>query len=127
MDTLQLLKDVALPALGLVGGWLAKGWRTRQKKEQDILSNVQQILASQKDYIADQDERNTKANNMIARLEKKLDDKNRSIRRANGCKYTNVDGGCPVLNSEEDNDKSPCDNCTYKKEEEDKHNDNGEN
>ena len=126
MDTLQFLEKFVLPVITLVVGWLAKGWRTRQKKEQDILSNVQQILSSQKDYIADQDERNTKSNNMIARLEKKLDDKNRSIRRANGCKYTNMDGGCPVLNSEEDNDKSPCDNCTYKKQEEE-NNDNGEN
>lgn len=127
MDTLQFLEKFVLPVITLVVGWLAKGWRTRQKKEQDILSNVQQILSSQKEYIAEQDVRNDKASKMITRLEKKLDDKNRSIRRANGCKYTNVDGGCPVLNSEEDNDKSPCDNCNYKKEEEEKHNDNGEN
>ena len=94
---IEILRDVGIPILTLIGGWFAHLFRTKQKKEQDILANVQQILQMQKEYIADQDAENKKTRDMNARLEKKLDDKRESIRKANKCKYTNEGEGCPVL------------------------------
>lgn len=117
---LELLKDVGLPTLTLLGGWFGHMFRTRQKKEQDILANVQQILSIQSSYIAKQDEVNKKTRDMNARLEKKLDDKRDSIRQANKCKYTAEGDGCPVLRREDELDDK-CKNCNFNK------NDNSEN
>ena len=112
MDTvvIELLERVGIPILTLLGGWFAHVFRSKQKKEQDILSNVQQILNLQKEYIAEQDTENKKTRDMNARLEKKLDDKRESIRKANKCKYTAEGDGCPVLNHEDFLDDK-CKNC----------------
>ena len=107
---IDLLERIGLPILTLIGGWFAHLIRTKQKKQQDILSNVQQILQMQKDYIAEQDEENRKTRNMNARLEKKLDDKRESIRKANKCKFTNEGDGCPVLLHEDSLDDK-CKDC----------------
>lgn len=117
---LEILKDFILPLITLLGGWFAHMFRTKQKKEQDILSNVQQILAMQKEYIAEQDADKKKTRDMNARLEKKLDDKRESIRQANKCKYTATPEGCPVLIHEDYLDEK-CKNCEINK------NDKGEN
>lgn len=110
----DILERVGIPILTLFGGWFAHLFRTRQKKEQDILSNVQQILAMQKQYIAEQDEENKRTRDINKRLEAKLDGKNKSIRKANWCKYTNEGEGCPVLNQEEKNDgEDKCETCKY--------------
>lgn len=126
MNLSSIATDVLIPILTLIGGWFAHLIRSKQKKESDILENVQQILQMQKDYIADQDAQNKKNCNMIARLEKKLDDKNRSIRQANKCKHTNEGDGCPVLGMEEKQEKCDldCGNCKIKEEVE--QDDNGE-
>lgn len=110
---IEIFKDVLLPLITLVGGWFAHLWRTKQKKEQDILSNVQQILTMQKEYIAEQDADKKKTRDMNARLEKKLDDKRESIRQANKCKYTVSEEGCPVLIHEDYLDEK-CKNCEMK-------------
>ena len=112
----DILERVGVPILTLMGGWFAHLFRTRQKKEQDILSNVQQILAMQKQYIAEQDEENKHTRDINKRLEAKLDGKNKSIRKANWCKYTNEGEGCPVLHQEEKNDGDhydKCETCKY--------------
>lgn len=110
---LEILKDVGIPILTLIGGWFAHLWRTKQKKEADILDNMKQILTMQKEYIADQDAENKKTRDMNARLERKLDEKRESIRQANKCKHT-VDGdGCPVLIHEDELDEK-CKNCDLK-------------
>ena len=111
---LTLLKDVGIPLLTLIGGWFAHLFRTKQKKENDILSNVQQILTMQKTYIAEQDAENKKTRDMNARLERKLDDKRESIRQANKCKYTAEGDGCPVLIHEDELDVK-CKNCELNK------------
>lgn len=115
MDTVivDMAERVLLPILTLVGGWFAHLFRSKQKKEQDILANVQQILQMQKDYIAEQDEENKKTRNMNARLEKKLDDKRESIRKANHCRFTSEGDGCPVLKNEDLLDEK-CKNCNLK-------------
>jgi septal ring factor EnvC (AmiA/AmiB activator) len=110
---LEILRDVGIPALTLVGGWFAHMFRTKQKKEADVLDNVQQILKLQKDYIAEQDAENKKTRDMNARLERKLDEKRESIRKANKCKFTTEGDGCPVLNHEDYLDEK-CKNCDLK-------------
>ena len=116
-SVVEVLKDIILPAFTAVVGWFASVWRSRQKKEADVLTNVQQILGLQKEYIASQDAENKKTRDMNARLEKKLDDKRRSIRQANWCKFTNEGDGCPVLNHEQKIDGDRCETCQYNKEE----------
>lgn len=101
MDWSSTAIDFILPALTAVGGWFASVWRNKQKKEGDILTNVTQILEMQRVYIADQDAENKKTRDMNRRLEKKLDDKRESIRKANRCKFTNEGDGCPVLAHED--------------------------
>lgn len=115
MDTvvIDMAERVLLPILTLVGGWFAHLFRSKQKKEADILQNVMQILDLQKKYIADQDTENKKTRDMNARLEKKLDDKRESIRKANHCKYTSEGEGCPVLRHEDELDEK-CRTCALK-------------
>lgn len=115
MDSIvvEILRDVALPAVTAVAGWFASVWRTRQKKDADMLENVTQMLKMQKDYIADQDAENKKTRDMNRRLEKKLDDKRESIRKANRCQYKNEGDGCPVLAHEDLLDEQ-CQNCDLK-------------
>lgn len=110
---IEILEKVGIPVLTLIGGWFGGIFRTKQKKEQDILTNVTQILDMQKSYIADQDAENKKTRDMNIRLERKLDDKRESIRQANKCKHTAEDGGCPVLNHEDYLDEK-CKTCSYK-------------
>lgn len=115
MDTIviDMAERVLLPILTLAGGWFAHLFRSKQKKEADILQNVMQILDLQKKYIADQDAENKKTRDMNARLERKLDGKRDSIRQANKCKYTAEGDGCPVLKHEDELDEK-CKNCNLK-------------
>lgn len=114
---IDIVEKIVLPLLTLFVGSIWQKFRTRQKKEADILANVQQILQLQKDYIAEQDEENKKTRDMNKRLEAKLDGKNKSIRKANWCKFTNEGDGCPVLKQEEKNDDyNKCDICKYNQE-----------
>lgn len=110
---LELLKEVGIPLLTLLGGWFAHVFRTKQKKEADILDNMKQILSLQSAYIASQDAENKKTRDMNARLERKLDEKRESIRQANKCKHTADGDGCPVLIHEDELDEK-CKNCNLK-------------
>lgn len=105
-----IFESVVLPLITAVLGWFASVWRTKQKKEADVLTNVTQILEMQKQYISEQDAENKKTRDMNRRLEKKLDDKRESIRKANKCQYTNEGDGCPVLANEDKNDNR-CKDC----------------
>lgn len=115
----ELLESFVLPLVTAVAGWFANVWRTKQKKEADVLTNVTQILEMQKQYITEQDMENKKTRDMNRRLEKKLDDKRESIRKANKCQFTNEGDGCPVLANEDKNDNRCKDcqlNCDVKSE-----------
>lgn len=116
MNLSSITTDILIPILTLIGGWFAHLIRSKQKKESDILENVQQILSLQSEYIEKQDAENKKTRDMNARLEKKLDDKRRSIRQANRCKHTNEGDGCPVLSMEEkfETCNLDCNNCKMK-------------
>lgn len=109
---IEVLQNVGLPIVTAVGGWYVSIWRSKQKKERDVLDNVSQILELQKNYIAEQDQENRKTRENNARLEAKLDGKRASIRKANYCKYTNEGEGCPVLRSEETQDER-CETCKF--------------
>lgn len=110
---IEVLERVGIPIITLFGGWFGHMFRTKQKKENDILANVQQILNMQREYIKEQDADKKKTRDMNARLEKKLDDKRESIRKANHCKFTNEGEGCPVLRHEDELDDQ-CKNCELK-------------
>lgn len=116
---IQILQNVALPIVTAVIGWFAKVFRDRQKKEKDILANVEQILGIQKKFIEEQSIANEEMTKTNKRLEAKLDRKNKAIRKANWCKYTNEGDGCPVLVEEEKHDgyATACENCKYNQEE----------
>lgn len=109
----DVFREILIPAFTGVAGWFASVWRTKQRKEADILDNMKQILEMQKEYIQEQDKENKKTRELNARLEKRLDQKRESIRKANKCKYTNEDDGCPVLIHEDLLDEK-CSNCKLK-------------
>ena len=109
----DIFREIFLPLLTLAGGWFAHLFRSRQKKESDILDNIKQILDAQRQYIAEQDKENKKTRDMNARLEKELRDANQSIRQANKCEFTNVGKGCPVIAHENEIDEK-CKACSLK-------------
>lgn len=115
-SVIELAQNVFLPALTCVGGWFANAWRSKQKKERDILDNVVQIMEMQKKYIADQDADIKRTRDINKRLEAKLDKKNKSIRKAFNCKFSNEGEGCPVIIEDETSDPcyDKCDNCQFK-------------
>lgn len=119
MDTALIdgFERVLLPIITLLGGWFGHLFRSKQKKESDILDNVKQILVLQKSYIEEQASMLKETKDMNRRLEKKLDKKDRSIRRANICKFTSEGDGCPVLSSEEKYETDYCADCAYNKKE----------
>jgi len=109
-----ILQTVVLPIVTAVIGWFTNAWRNKQKKENDILQNVTQILEMQRKYIAEQDGEKREQTNMIKRLEAKLDRKNKSIRQAYKCKAAS-DSGCPVLDEDENSDpcQDKCATCSF--------------
>lgn len=111
-----IAQTVILPTVTAIGGWFASIWRSKQKKEADILDNVKQILELQKAYIEEQANTIKETKEMVQRLEKKLDKKSKSIRKANFCKYTSEGDGCPVLTQEEKCEQDKCETCEYNKE-----------
>ena len=117
MDWSDILTNVGVPIATAVCGWFASVWRTKQKKEKDVLENVSQILEMQKAYIAEQDAENRKTREYNKQLEEKLNGKRKSIRAANWCKFTNEGDGCPVLNEDRKDDPDKCETCKYNQEE----------
>lgn len=108
--------NIGLPIVTLFMGWFGNAWRSRQRKEADILQNVQQILDLQKRYIDEQQQTILETRAMNKRLDLKLEQKNKSIRQANRCKFTNEGDGCPVLQNEEHNDRDKCVTCQFNHE-----------
>jgi hypothetical protein len=108
--------NFVLPVVMGVVGWLGSAYRSKQKKEGDILDNVQRIIDIQDAHIKKSEEALAKSENLNKRLEAKLDRKTKSVRAANKCKYTSEGDGCPVLNQEEKNEHCygiDCASCTH--------------
>lgn len=108
--------NIGLPLLTLFMGWFGQAWRSKAKKKADELDNTKQIITMQREYIAEQQAQMAKYTATNQRLEAKLDRKNKSIRQANKCQYTNRDGGCPVLLNEEKNEQYNCAACKFNEE-----------
>lgn len=112
----MILINFVLPIISAIIGWLASAYRNKQKKEGDILSNVERIVAMQDSHIQKAEVTLQKSEKVIQRLEAKLDRKNKSVRAANKCKYTNEGEGCPVLAQEEKNEHvydTQCEHCEH--------------
>lgn len=106
----ELLNSFVLPVITLIVGWLSSAYRNKQKKEKDILENVQQIIDIQKAHIS--------ASSQIQKeLEIRLDLKSRAIRRAYECDHFRSGQNCPVIKHEEENENIlatlPCDKCEH--------------
>lgn len=103
----EVLINFVLPICTALIAWFGNAYRNKQKKEHDILDNVQQILDMQNQYI----ERQSKTLDIITA---KNDRKRESIKRAYQCKIPSEE--CPVLQHDahvvED---TRCDTCAYKK------------
>lgn len=109
--------NFVLPVITLILGWLVNAYRNKQKKEHDILDNVQRIIDLQNAHILKSEQALEKSDRQNQRLDAKLDRKNKSIRRANNCPHTNEGDGCPVLIQEEANEKvydEGCRLCEYR-------------
>ena len=113
----EILQNIGLPLVTGIMGWFGNMWRSRQRKDKDILDNVIQILDIQKKYIEEQQGTIDETKKMNKRLEGKLNKEYKCMRQAFKCKYSNVGDGCPVLLLEEryDND-TVCEDCKLKKE-----------
>jgi hypothetical protein len=108
----ELWMQIALPVVTGLVGWFTNAYRNKQKKEGDILDNVQRIIDIQDAHIKKSEESLAKSESLNKRLEAKLDRKSKSVRAANKCKYTNEGNGCPVLVQEEKNEHCYDINCT---------------
>lgn len=105
--------NIGLPILTLFAGWFGQAWKSKAQRKADDLDNAQQIITMQRDYIAEQQATLAKYNAVNQRLDAKLDRKNKSIRQANRCRYTNEGDGCPVLTHEEKSEEDKCETCKF--------------
>lgn len=122
-----------IPILGAlvtgIIGWFGNAYRNKQKKEKDVLDNVQLIIDIQNQRIAKDEQERQEFRAELAdskrdrlEMEHRLDLKRWSIRKALNCKYVNSDGGCPVIQQEEKNEQSiaqfKCETCKFQNDEE---------
>ena len=125
VQILDVLSTVVVPIATAALGWLGSAYRNKQKKEGDIMANFKQMMSIQNDFIsglkANIDERDAallESKHVNQRLEAKLDRKDKSIRKANFCKFSNEGNGCPVLLQEEKNyseyHENLCDKCEHR-------------
>lgn len=115
---IDILRDVMLPVVLALLGWFGNAYRNKQKKEHDILDNVQRIIDLQNSHIsrceASLDERERAYKEMC----KKNDRKRETIKKAYNCKIPSEE--CPVLiyDAQEHNvDNTKCNTCKYKNDE----------
>lgn len=106
----EILQNIGLPLVTGIMGWFGNMWRSRQRKDKDMLD-------IQKKFIEEQQGTIEETKKMNKRLEDKLNKEYKCVRQARKCKYSNVGDGCPVLLLEEryDND-TVCEDCKLKKE-----------
>lgn len=103
----DILVDFGLPICTALIAWFGNAYRNKQKKEHDILDNVQQILDIQNKYI----ERQSKTLDIITA---KNDKKRESIKRAYQCKIPSEE--CPVLiHDAEVVEDNRCETCNLNK------------
>ena len=106
--------DFVLPIIMGVAGWLGNGYRNKQKKESDIITNFKAMRDADREFIEECRKDLKESRDMNKRLEAKYNRKCKSVRAANKCKFTNEGDGCPVLEQEDKNERIydiECANC----------------
>lgn len=106
--------DFVLPIIMGIAGWLGNGYRNKQKKESDIISNFKAMRDADREFIEECRKDLKESRDMNKRLEAKYNRKCKSVRAANKCKFTNEGDGCPVLEQEDKNERIydiECANC----------------
>lgn len=121
---LDAVGAAVIPVVTAVLGWVGNAYRNKQAKERDIMANVKEMMGIQNDFIAglkaNIDERDASLNEIKRinhRLETKLDQRDRAIRKANFCRFTSEGDGCPVLMQDEPDHpfyKELCDKCEHR-------------
>lgn len=111
-NMIDAIKDIALPIILGVLGWLGNAYRNKQKRESDILDNVQRIIDMQNGHITRCETSLDEREKAYKEMCRKNDRKREAIKRAYKCKMPSED--CPVLiydaqTHEQENSK--CDNC----------------
>lgn len=110
----MMLVDFVLPIIMGVAGWLGNGYRNKQKKESDIITNFKAMRDADREFIEECRKDLKESRDMNKRLEAKYNRKCKSVRAANKCKFTNEGDGCPVLEQEDKNERIydiECANC----------------
>jgi hypothetical protein len=110
----MMLVDFVLPIIMGVAGWLGNGYRNKQKKESDIITNFKAMRDADREFIEECRKDLKESRDMNKRLEAKYNRKCKSVRAANKCKFTNEGDGCPVLEQEDKNERIydiDCANC----------------
>lgn len=106
--------DFVLPIIMGIAGWLGNGYRNKQKKESDIITNFKAMRDADREFIEECRKDLKESRDMNKRLEAKYNRKCKSVRAANKCKFTNEGDGCPVLEQEDRNERIydiECANC----------------
>lgn len=114
--------DFVLPIIMGIAGWLGNGYRNKQKKESDIITNFKAMCNADREFIEECRKDLKESRDMNKRLEAKYNRKCKSVRAANKCKFTNEGDGCPVLEQENKNERIydiECANCQNINEQED--------
>lgn len=114
--------DFVLPIIMGIAGWLGNGYRNKQKKESDIITNFKAMRDADREFIEECRKDLKESRDMNKRLEAKYNRKCKSVRAANKCKFTNEGDGCPVLEQEDKNERIydiECANCQNINEQED--------
>lgn len=110
----DVLINFVLPICTALIAWFGNAYRNKQKKEHDVLDNVQQIIDMQNKHIerceATLDKREAEYNEMS----RKNDLKRESIKKAYKCRVPSEE--CPVLiHDSQTYVEDKCATCIYKR------------
>lgn len=115
--TERLIFEIAVPVLMLVLGWVTNAYRNKQKKERDILDNVQQVIDIQNAHIERCDQMLQRRDKLLQdkeddyrKLEAKYEHKVKAVKEAYDCEGDT--SKCPVLAYDKNN--HICDTCELK-------------
>lgn len=111
----EILVNVVVPILTGLLAWFGNAYRNKQKKEHDILDNVQCIIDIQNKHIDRCEATLKEMEHAYKELSYRNDQKQEAIKRAHSCKVPSE--SCPVLiyDSQVSTYES-CASCAYKKD-----------
>lgn len=110
----RLIFELVVPLLMLIIGWVTSAYRNKQKKEKDILDNVQRVVDIQNNHINRCEQTLNKTRELLERkeqdyrkLEAKYEHKVKAVKEAYDCEGDT--SKCPVLAYDKNN--HVCDSC----------------